>query len=125
MYHDDAVVARSAGLLDVAAFRRSDCFDGFAVNDFLVFHVNVDLEHVLHPIGDVSDVDHTLSTDQKLAGFFVSNDLERDVFQRQFGERVRKFVFVGFVFGMNRDIHRRCRNDWFFKIDRRLFVADR
>ena len=101
---DVGVLARAAGLLDVAVLDLLDRLgDRLAVGDLGLADVGVDLELAQHAVDEHLEVQLAHAGDDGLAGLLVGADLERRVLLGQRLQRLAQLVLVGL--GLRLDGH--------------------
>ena len=102
------VLARTAGLLDVAVLelvdRRGDCL---SVGHLRLADRGVNLEFPQHPVDEHLEMQLAHARDHRLAGLEVGLDLEGGIFLAESCERPAQLVLVALGLGLDSDVH-----DW-------------
>src|SRR5467141_1495212 len=119
------VLAASAGLLDVFAFRGGLLANGFAVRHLGTPHVGLHVIFAQHAVHDNFQVQFAHAGDQRLPGIRFRGNTERGIFLRQPLHRHTQFVLVGFRLRLDGHGNNRCGEIDIFENDRLAFVAER
>src|SRR5882757_7785709 len=118
-----AVLAASAGLLDVFAFRFRFLADRFAVRHLWAANISLHVVFAQHAVDDDFEVQLTHAGNQRLPGIRFSGHAERWIFLREALHRHAQLVLVSLGLGLDShgDYRRRKVNG--FENDLFLLVA--
>jgi hypothetical protein len=119
------VLAVTAGLAHVAAFRLGGPANGFAVGDLGFADGGLDLELAQQAVHDDLQVELAHAGDDGLSGLLVGVGFERRVFLGQLDQRHGHFILTGFGLGLDGDLDHGIRELHRFEDDLVAFVAQR
>ena len=122
----DAVLARTAGLLDELALDLlGGAADGLAVGDLRLADVRLDAELALHAVDEDLQVKLAHAGDLGLAGLLVGGDDERRVLLGQAAEGDGHLLLIGLGLRLDGHLDDRLREGHRLELDRLVRVAQR
>src|SRR5450759_2819510 len=122
---DVAVLAVTAGLLDVAAFGFGMLANGLAILHLRLADVGADTKLPHHAVHDDFQVKLAHPGKDGLAGFGIRIHPEGRIFLRQLLNRQAHLFLVGLGLGLDRQLNHRHREIDGFEHDRVIVVTDR